>query len=148
MSEDTDGHVRDPNREQLRELASFLAPESWVESIDVFPANRPTSLSITLLPQHYPDGRVDAASLEIQSYTNGEFHISYLEDQHGTDWMCRWDRHESDEYATDHFHAPPQAGHDDGEDRAYPVDLIDVLTTVVVPWIHERIGVLWEETNG
>jgi len=141
------GHVRTPKRELLRELASVLSSESWVTTVSVFPAGRPESVHIALRSAHYPAELVSEASLDVRSYTNGDFHIVYIEDQHGSEWICRWDRHDSEEYTRDHYHAPPTARHDDGENRDYPPDLFEMLTTVVVPAIHERIGELWDTTE-
>ena len=88
-------HTRDPNRAVLRELASLLASEDWIDGISVFPATHPESIVITLEATHYPPDRVAEAYVEVQSYTNGDFHVSYVEDHHGTEWCCRWDRHRS-----------------------------------------------------
>ena len=84
-------HDCTPNRALLRELASLLTSESWVENTTVFPANRPDSIVISLERQYYPRKYVSEAYIEVQSYTTGDFHISYVEDQHGEEWICRWD---------------------------------------------------------
>ena len=138
-------HDRTPNRALLRELASLLASESWVENTTVFPANRPDSLVVSLEQQYYPRKYVSEAYIEVQSYTNGDFHISYVEDQHGEKWLCRWDRHDSEDYTRDHFHAPPEARHEDGENREYPTELWAVVSRVVAPWVYERMGAVWDE---
>ena len=100
-------HNREANRAQLRELASLLRSESWIEKVSVFPANRPESVILFLVTEQYPREFISEVYIEIQSYTNGDFHISYIENQQGAKWMTRWDRHESDDYSRDHFHAPP-----------------------------------------
>ena len=138
-------HDRTPNRALLRELASLLTSESWVENTTVFPANRPDSIVISLERQYYPRKYVSEAYIEVQSYTNGDFHISYVEDQHGEEWLCRWDRHDSEDCTRDHFHAPPEARHEDGENRKYPASLWTVISQVVVPWVYERMGAVWNE---
>ncbi|SDY78236.1 hypothetical protein [Halopenitus persicus] len=140
-------HTRDPNRAVLRELASLLASEDWIDEISVFPATPPESIVITLEATHYPPDRVAEAYVEVQSYTNGDFHVSYVEDHHGTEWCCRWDRHRSEEYTRDHFHAPPSATHDAGSNREYPADLLTTVANVVVPWIYDRIGNVWDEVD-
>ncbi|WP_254863267.1 hypothetical protein [Halovivax gelatinilyticus] len=71
--------------------------------------------------------------------------MTYVETHHETEWMARWDRHDSADYTREHFHAPPAAHHEDGEDRSYPVSLFDVLSREIVPWIYERMGAVWEE---
>ncbi|WP_136590918.1 hypothetical protein [Salinigranum halophilum] len=138
-------HDRTPNRALLRELASLLTSESWVENTTVFPANRPDSIVISLERQYYPRKYVSEAYIEVQSYTNGDFHISYVEDHHGERWLCRWDRHDSEDYTRDHFHAPPGARHEDGENREYPASLWTVISQVVAPWVYERMGAVWDE---
>ena len=141
---DDGGHDRDANREELRELAGILESESWVAQVDVSPVTRPESTVVTLLDQHYPDEDIANACVEVQSYTNGDFRITYVENHHGDEWLCRWDRHDSEAYGRDHFHAPPDASHDDGASRAYPRALFDVLSQVVVPWLFERMGAVWD----
>jgi hypothetical protein len=138
-------HDRTPNRALLRELVSLLASESWVENTTAFPANRPDSIVISLEREYYPRKYVSEAYIEVQSYTNGDFHISYVEDHHGEMWLCRWDRHDSEDYTRDHFHAPPQARHGDGENREYPTSVWTVVSQVVVPWVYERMGTVWNE---
>jgi hypothetical protein len=140
-------HDRAANRELLRELASVLGSEPWVVQVDVFPANQPESIVVRLLDQHYPEQHVADAYFEVQSYTNGDFHITYVENQYGEEWLCRWDRHDSEAYGRDHFHAPPSARHEDGERREYPQSLFDVLSQEVVPWIFDRIGDVWDDTG-
>lgn len=148
MSGDYGGHSRDANREQLREIASLLKTESWIETISVFPSNRPESIVLFLVTQQYPRDFVSEVYVEIQSYTNSDFHISYVEDQQGVEWMARWDRHRSDDYNRDHFHKPPKARHQDGADRDYPPGLLAVVSGVVAPWVYERIGDLWNGSDG
>jgi len=147
VSGDSGGHSRDPNREQLREIASLLKSESWIETVSVFPSNRPESIVLFLVAQQYPQDFVSEVYIEIQSYTNGEFHISYVEDRQGERWMSRWDRHESTEYNRDHFHEPPRALHEDGVDRDYPSGLLALISGVVAPWVYERIGDTWRQSD-
>jgi len=142
---DCGGHSRDANREQLREIASLLKSESWIKAISVFPSNRPESIVLFLVTQQYPQDFVSEVYIEIQSYTNGDFHISYVEDQQGERWMSRWDRHESSDFNRDHFHEPPEAAHQDGVGRDYPTGLLAVISGVVAPWVYERIGDVWDE---
>ncbi|WP_416838725.1 hypothetical protein [Haloferax sp. DFSO52] len=144
---DTDRTKRTPNRALLRELAAVLGAEPWVDSVSVFPSNNPDSLVVVLLDEHYPADEVSEAYIELQSYTNGDFHISYIESRHGDPWMCRWDRHDSDDYSRDHFHEPPAAAHGDGVNWEYPTDLMRVLSDIVAPWVYERMGDIWDEYN-
>lgn len=140
-------HDRDTNHALLREIASLLADESWIAQISVFPSNRPESIVIFPVSQYYPPEHIAEIYVEIQSYTNGDFHITYFEDHHGVDWVCRWDRHESPDYTRDHFHAPPDAQHADGESRDYPRELLTVISQVIAPWVYNRIEALWEEVE-
>ncbi len=94
---------RTPNRVLLREIASILGSEEWIETISVFPSNRPDSVVVSLLDEHYPEEYVSEAYIEVQSYVNGDFHITYVEDHFGEEWMCRWDRHESERYSMNSF---------------------------------------------
>jgi len=138
---------RDPNRALLREVAATLGDERWVSQTAVFPSNRPDSVVCTVQEQYYPRQYVSRTYLEIQSYTNGDFHVTYVETQHEAEWMVRWDRHESPDFARDHFHGPPDAHHEDGADRSYPSTLFGVLSQEIVPWLYDRIGSVWDEFN-
>lgn len=138
-------HDREANRVLLRELATTLGAESWVQGVSVFPARTPESIIVELLDEHYPTERIAEAYIEVQAYTNGDFHVTYVEDRHGEEWVCRWDRHDSPEYGRDHFHAPPAARHEDGSQQSYPDSLFDVLAQIVSPWVFDRIGALWDE---
>jgi hypothetical protein len=136
---------RTANRALIREIASILGSEEWIETISIFPSNRPDSIVISLRDEHYPEEYVREAYIEVQSYVNGDFHITYVEDHFGEEWMCRWDRHESEEYSMDHFHSPPNATHDDGVNREHPPELPSVFSRVVVPWVYDRMGDIWTE---
>ena len=138
---------RTPNRELLRHLKTVLAAESWIEQGTVFPTNRPESLVLTLIPDYYPREHVAEAYLEVQSYINGDFHITYVEDWNGETVMCRWDRHDSDDYSRDHFHTLPDARHEDGVNRDYPKSLSAVIAEVIAPWVYTRMGDIWDETD-
>lgn len=144
---DETGYEREPNRPLLRELATWLADESWIARIDVFPANRPVSIVCYLHDDHYPSDRIDSVYLELEHYQNNDFSISYVEDHHGEEWLCRWDRHDSDDYDPDHFHHPLAAHHEDGESRSYPTDIDRMLADIVVPYIYDRLGEVWMETD-
>ena len=148
MSEDYGSHTRDANRAQLREIASLLKSASWIETIAVFPSNRPASIVLFLVTQQYPQDFVSDVYIEIQSYTNGDFHISYIENQQGGEWMARWDRHDSEAYTRDHFHKPPAARHRDGVDRDFPLELLAMISDVVAPWVYNRIGAVWDTVAG
>ena len=61
----------------------------------------------------YPD-RVQAARLEIQWYTNGDYNLHYLETHRSEkEWQCRWDRHSNPHTTRTHFHPPPEVRSND-----------------------------------
>ena len=109
-----------------------------------FPSNKLEILVVTLDTDYYPE-RIDEVVLEISAYTNGEFHVSYLEVASGEQRRCRWERHEQPYNTRDHYHPLPDASTAAAVDREYPTDITRVLTATVLPWANERLGTLWEE---
>ena len=83
-------------------------------------------------------------TLEVRAYTNGEFHVSYIDGRSGEWRRCRWDRHEQPHNAGDHYHPLPDASTSAAVDRTYPTDLTRVLETIVLTWIDDRVGQLSE----
>jgi len=87
----------DPSRsvdeETLRYLSRAFGRRPEVHRTSLFPSNKLESLVVTLDADYYPD-RVDGVSIEIRAYTNGDFHVSYLESLSGDRRRCRWDRHD------------------------------------------------------
>ncbi|MFB9806681.1 hypothetical protein ACFFQF_19275 [Haladaptatus pallidirubidus] len=110
-----------------------------IATIFVFPSNQPDSNVISLRDEPHPEEYGTEASIEVKPHVNGDYHITYLEDQFGEEWMGRWDCHESEEYSIDHFHSPPNATHDNGMNRDYPPELPSVFSHVVVPWVNDRM---------
>lgn len=141
----------DPGRtldeETLRYLSGVLGGLGAVRGTSLFPANRQESLVVTLDGRYYPDG-VDEVRLELRLYTNGDFHVSYVETYLGELRQCRWDRHVQDHSARDHFHPLPSASTADAEDREFPDDLTTLLQDIALPWVTERLGTLWAEERG
>ncbi len=128
----------------LRYLARILAQQSEVSGTSLFPANKQESLIVHLSRDYYPTA-MTAVWLELRVYTNGEFHVSYLERYRGDQRRCRWDRHDQSHNSRDHFHPFPTASTTGAEDREFPPDLTTVLQTVVLPWVEDRLGEVWEE---
>lgn len=132
------------DEETLRYLTGALGSQREVEKTSLFPANRQESLVVEPDPRYYPES-IESITLEIRLYTNGDVHITYLEDQLGTQRQCRWDRHDQDHNDRDHFHPLPDASTSSAESREYPREVTTVLRTIVLPWIHERLGDVWDD---
>jgi hypothetical protein len=126
----------------LRYLKQVLAGQREVEETSLFPQNKQESLVVHLDSDSYPDDI--SARLEIRLYTDGEFHVSYLEDNLGELRRCRWDRHEQDHSARDHFHPLPVASTTEAEDRAFPDEMTALLSGGVLPWVEDRLDALWD----
>lgn len=122
----------------LRLVARRLGSLTLIESVAVFPHEKPASVVAAFDPRHCPEN-VRRVELELRAYTNGDFHVTYREDWSGEDWLCRWDRHENPHSSRDHFHPPPAARTEDAVDRDFPTDLLDVLS-VVLGELDDRIG--------
>ncbi|WP_256417669.1 hypothetical protein [Halorubrum laminariae] len=93
--------------------------------------------------EYYPD-RVDSVSIELRAYTNGDFHISYIEVYSGDRRRCRWDRHDQPHNSRDHYHPLPAASTAAAVDHEYATDLTRVVETTVLPWIDDRVGIRWD----
>jgi hypothetical protein len=107
-----------------------------------FPASKPDSVVAQLDLQYYPE-RMDSVSLELRTYLDGVFYISYREEWNGESWMCRWDRHDNPHSTRDHFHQPPVARTEDAVDRSYSSDFLAVIE-LVLDFIDQRLGKVWE----
>lgn len=126
----------------LRAVAKRLGKLSHIETVSVFPREKPESVVATLDEQYFSSSH-QTATLELRAYTDGAFYITYREDWEDRTWMCRWDRHENPHNQRDHFHRPPRAGTADAVDADYPTDLFVVLDTVLDD-IDERLGAVWD----
>jgi hypothetical protein len=142
----TGDRPRTVNESLLAHLQSLLNRLPAVATTSLFPAHKQESLLIDLETAAYPEG-IEEVRLEIRSYTNGAFHITYVEIYLGERRQCRWDRHEQDHNSRDHFHPLPDASTTAAADRAFPQDLTAVLRTVVLPWVEQRFGDLWERSR-
>lgn len=126
----------------LRTMARRLGTLTRIDRVSVFPAAKPDSVVAQFDLQYYPE-RMDRVTLELRTYLNGAFHISYREVRNGQAWMCRWDRHENTHSSRDHFHRPPEARTETAVDRDYPDDILGVLELVLED-VDERLGEVWE----
>lgn len=82
----------------------------------------PRERKFKLDPAYYPDP-VTEVSLLVKHVDREAIktHVTYEENWSGDRWKCRWDRHENDHNARDHFHYPPSP--DDNDDPyAYDSD--------------------------
>jgi hypothetical protein len=140
----------DPSRsvdeETLRYLSRILGRRPEVHQTSLFPANKLESLIVTLDADYYPE-HVGTVTIELRPYTNGDFHVSYLESYSGEQRRCRWDRHDQPHNSRDHFHPLPDASTAAAVDRAYASDLTQVIEKTVLPWVDDRLGELWESTS-
>lgn len=127
----------------LRVIAQRLGALGLVDSVAVFPPEKPSAIVAALDEQYFPPA-FHQVFLEIRAFTNGDFSITYREESNGAAWQCRWDRHENPHSDRDHFHPPPQAGTDEAVDRDYPADVFAVLE-VILSEVDDRLGQIWNE---
>lgn len=144
MAEDGIDRTRTVNEEYLRYLSRRLADQQAVEGTSLFPANKPETLVVSFHSEYYPSS-IDEVRLELRAYTNGDFHVSYVETYIGERRTCRWGRHDQPHSTRDHFHPLPDAGTSTVADRDCPTDLDAVLADVVFPWIEHRLEELWTD---
>lgn len=143
MTESGPDHSRSVDEETLRYLGRAFGRRPEVRHTSLFPSNKQERLVVTLEMEYYPN-HVDGVSIEICAYTNGEFHVSYIESQSGDRQRCRWDRHDQPHNSRDHYHPLPDASTTDAVDREYATDLTRVVERTVLPWVDDRVGVLWD----
>jgi hypothetical protein len=140
----SDGGGRRVDEGTLRYLARLLGKQSEVRGTSLFPAGKQETLVVSFDTSYYPEG-VEKADIEVRIYSNGDFHVSYIEIYLGETRRCRWDRHDQGHNSRDHFHPLPTASTDDAEDREFPETIFETLQRVILPWIQNRLGDLWEE---
>lgn len=129
----------------LRYLVRVLAAQHEVRGTSLFPANKQETLVVSLDTEYYPES-IEEVWLEPRVYTNGDVHVSYVENYVGEVRRCRWDRHDRDHNTRDHFHPFPTASTTGAEDRDFPADVTALLATIVLPGVENRLGTLWEES--
>lgn len=116
--------------------------DDYIQSRKV-PGNRERRIEMQLA--YYPDP-VTEVFLRVKHVDRStvKTSVTYQENWSGDRWTCRWDRHENDHNARDHFHHPPSP--DDNEDPyAYDADLgRDVLLMETpIEFVRERMNGLW-----
>jgi hypothetical protein len=134
---------RPVDEETLRYLSRAFGRRPEVHHTSLFPSNKPASLVVALDTEYYPD-RIESVSIEFRAYTNGDFHVSYIEVYAGDQRRCRWDRHDQPHNSRDHYHPLPTASTAAALDREYATDLTRVAEATILPWIDDRVGVLWD----
>jgi hypothetical protein len=72
----------------LRVAARRLGSVTLIESVSVFPYEKPESIVATLDTIYFPD-EIQTATIEIQVYQNDDFYITYREKRECDAWMCR-----------------------------------------------------------
>jgi len=128
----------------LRTVARRVGRLTRIETVSVFPADKSESIVASFDLQYYPE-TFERVSLEVRTYTDGAFYVTYRERRAGDEWMCRWDRHDNPHSSRDHFHQPPDARTEDAVDRDFEEDLFDVLETVLDA-LDDRLGAVWESS--
>ena len=140
----------DPSRsvdaETLRYLGRAFGRRPEVRHTSVFASNKLESLVVALDTDYYPED-INDVSIELRAYTNGDFHVSYLESRSGERRQCRWDRHDQPHNTRDHFHPLPDASTAAAVNQSYAPDLTRVVGEAVLPWVDDRVGELWESTG-
>ena len=130
----------------LRVAARRLGSVTLIESVSVFPHEKPESVVATFDTIHFPD-EIQTVAIEMQVYQNNDFYITYREKRECDAWMCRWDRHENPHNSREHFHCPPHAQSEDAVDREFPTDFFELMEQILEE-VDERVGSVWEETTG
>ncbi|ELY55325.1 hypothetical protein C491_16457 [Natronococcus amylolyticus DSM 10524] len=129
----------------LRAVARRLGSLTVIDTVRVFPRQKPESVVATLEDAYYPE-EIRRIELEARAYRNGDFNVTYREARGNDDWMARWDRHDNPHNSRDHYHQPPRARATDAVDKSYPTDFFDVVELVLAE-VDARLGELWEQTD-
>lgn len=129
----------------LRAVAPRFGSLTLVDTVSVFPREKPSSVVARLEDGYFPEA-IESVELEVRAYSNGDFSITYREKWVDEAWMCRWDRHANPHNSRDHFHEPPRASTEDAVDYDYPSDFFQVIETVLED-VDERVGAVWESED-
>lgn len=144
MADEGKARVRVLDEALLRTVARRLGTLTLVDAVSAFPIEKPASVVARFDRRYYPEG-FQRVSLELRAYTNGDFHVSYVEEYLGDVRSCRWDRHDQDHSTRDHYHPFPTDDTAHAEDRDFPPDVTTTLERVVLHWVDARPGRVWEE---
>jgi hypothetical protein len=106
-----------------------------------------TQVNVSFDPDQYPD-RIQAASLEIQWYTNGDYNLHYIETHRSDEeWQCRWDRHPNPHTTRMHFHPPPAARSNDAIPDSPSDRHPSAMFARTLANVRERIEDLWKASS-
>lgn len=126
--------------DRLDLIRDRLAGDDRFASVDWRPAYAPDRLVFEYDARLYPDS-VEAATVPVVWFENGDFSIHYREDRGTGAFDHRWDRHPSGHNDRDHVHPGPDAP-TPGENASHPDDWRDVLSGVLVE-TEERQRAFW-----
>lgn len=132
----------DLNEELMRIIGMQLSGHDFIDRVDKFPPEKPDRIVATFADTLYPTP-VSDAWLELRLRLNNDCNIIYIEDWAGDRWECRWDRHENDHNARDHFHPPPIVTTATASDIELPSDPNRAVETAL-RFIEDRIRDLWQ----
>lgn len=134
--------VDDLNEELMRSIGTRLRDQHFIERVNKFPLEKPDRIVVTFHESLYP-APVSDAWLELRLRLNDDLNIVYIEEWSGSHWACRWDRHDNDHNAREHFHPPPRISTDTALDIDLPSDPNRVVT-IALEFIEDRISDLWK----
>ncbi|WP_254544602.1 hypothetical protein [Halomarina pelagica] len=137
--------VADLNEELMRLIGTRLGGHDFIDRVDKFPSEKPDRIVATFVDVLYPT-QVSAAWLELRLRLNDDCNIIYIEDWDGTRWECRWDRHDNDHNAREHFHPPPTVTTATATDIDLPDDPNRAVETAL-RFVEDRIHDLWQSEN-
>lgn len=72
----------------LHEVARRLGALTVVDTVRVFPREKPSSVVAQFVDVYYLD-TVGTVELKCRAYQNGDFNVTYRENRSGTDWIAR-----------------------------------------------------------
>lgn len=130
------------NEELMRSIGARLGEQPFVDTVRKFPLEKPDRVVATFQESFYPDP-VSTAWLELRIRLNDDLNVIYVEDWGGERWLCRWDRHENDHNAREHFHPPPAVTSQTAVDIDLPREPHRAVLTAF-EFIEERIQDLWQ----
>lgn len=132
----------DLNEELMGHVGTRLGRHDFIDHVETFPPEKPGRIVATFVDALYPT-HVTEAWLELRLRLNDDCNIVYIEDWAGDRWECRWDRHENDHNAREHFHPPPTVTTATARDIDLPVDPNRAVETAL-RFIEDRIRDCWQ----
>lgn len=130
------------NEELMRIIGRRLGQQPSYDKVEMFPLGKPDWVVAYFREELYPDA-VSEAWFECRIQLNDDINMIYIEEWAGERWTCRWDRHDNDHNAREHFHPPPVVSTQTAIDIDLPLDP-NRAVTVVLQFIEDRIRDLWQ----